>query len=174
MRRNRLAYLPFVFPLLALAEISAFLTVAHLIGGGWAFLLLAGFTLAGFALLRREGIRGWRAFQQSAAAGRPPGAEVVNSLVGLGGALLLALPGFVTGVIGLVLLVPPGRVLGRRAVEKFAERRLGGAAAGDLFGPRKVRVRVDDPTVVNSDVVADDVPPAPRQPAAAIEGEIVR
>ncbi|MBB4741119.1 UPF0716 protein FxsA [Actinoplanes octamycinicus] len=168
-----MAYLPFVFPLLAFAEISAFVAVAHLIGAGWAFLLLAGFTLAGFALLRREGIRGWRSFQQAAAAGRPPGAEVANSLVGLGGALLLALPGFVTGLAGLVLLVPPGRVLGRRAVERFAERRLGGAAAGDLFGPRKVRVRVDDPTVVESSVV-DDAPPAPRQPVAAIEGEIVR
>ncbi|BCJ46895.1 hypothetical protein GCM10010168_35850 [Actinoplanes ianthinogenes] len=173
MRRNRLAYLPFAFPLLALAEVAAFLAVAHLIGGGWAFLLLAAVTLSGFALLRREGIRGWRSFQQAAASGRPPGPEVAHSLVGLGGALLLALPGFVTGVVGLVLLVPPGRILGRRAVERFAERRLGGAAAGDLFGPRRVRVRVDDPTVVDSSVI-DDVPPAPRQPAAAIEGEIVR
>jgi UPF0716 protein FxsA len=174
MRRSRLAYLPFVFPLLAIAEISAFLTVAHLIGAGWAFLLLAVVTLAGFALLRREGIRGWRAFQQAAAAGRPPGAEVANSLVGLGGALLLALPGFVTGVIGLLLLLPPGRGLARGGVERFASRRLGGAATGDLFGPRKVRVRVDEPGVVDSTVIDGEAPPAQREPAAAIEGEIVR
>nr|WP_239102490.1 FxsA family protein [Actinoplanes siamensis] len=169
-----MAYLPFVFPLLAIAEISAFLTVAHLIGGGWAFLLLAVVSLAGFSLLRREGIRGWRAFQQAAAAGRPPGAEVTNSLVGLGGALLLALPGLVTGVIGVLLLVPPGRTLARRGVERFASRRLGSAATGNLFGPRKVRVRVDDPTVVDATVVNGDAPAAARQPAAAIEGEIVR
>ncbi|WIM99287.1 FxsA family protein [Actinoplanes oblitus] len=173
MRRSRMAYLPFVFPLLAVAEVAAFLAVAHLIGAGWAFLLLAALTLTGFALLRREGIRGWRAFQQAAAAGRPPGAGVAHSLVGLGGALLLALPGFVTAALGLILLVPPGRILGRRAVERFAERRLGGAATGDLFGPRRVRVRVEDPTVVDASVVGD-VPPPPRQPAAAIEGEIVR
>ncbi|GIE91863.1 FxsA family protein [Actinoplanes regularis] len=171
MRRSRMAYLPFVFPLVAIVEISAFLTVAHLIGAGWAFLLLAAATLAGFSLVRREGMRGWRAFQQAAAAGQPPGTEVTNSLVGLGGALLLALPGFVTGVVGLLLLVPPGRILARRAVERFAERRLGGGLTGDLFGPRKVRVRVDDPTVVDSSVVSDDVP---RDPVAAIEGEIVR
>ncbi|KUL31955.1 FxsA family protein [Actinoplanes awajinensis] len=169
MRRSRMAYLPFVFPLLAIAEISAFVAVAHLIGAGWAFLLLAGFTLAGFALLRQEGIRGWRHFQEAAAAGRPPGAEVANSLVGLGGALLLALPGFVTGLAGLALLLPPGRIVARRGVERFAERRLGGGVTGDLFGPRKVRVHVED--TVDSTVVTDDVP---RQPAAAIEGEIVR
>ncbi|GAA2896012.1 hypothetical protein Acy02nite_26050 [Actinoplanes cyaneus] len=172
MRRSRMAYLPFVFPLLAVAEISAFVAVAHLIGAGWAFLLLAAITLAGFSLLRREGIRGWRAFQQAAAAGRPPGTEVTNSLVGLGGALLLALPGFVTGLAGLLLLLPPGRGLARRGVERFATRRLGGGVTGDLFGPRKVRVRVDDPTVVDASVV--DEPPVHRQPAAAIEGEIVR
>lgn len=55
MRRSRMAYLPFVFPLLAIAEVSAFWTVAHLIGAGWAFLLLAAITLAGFSLLRQIG-----------------------------------------------------------------------------------------------------------------------
>ncbi|AEV83692.1 hypothetical protein ACWT_2749 [Actinoplanes sp. SE50] len=170
MRRG----LSLALPLLSLAEVAVFLTVAHLIGAGWAFLLLAAFTLAGFALLRREGIRGWRAFQQSAAAGRPPGAEVTGSLVGLGGALLLALPGFVTGIAGVLLLLPPLRGMARRGVERFAERRLGAGMTGDLFGPRKVRVRVDDPTVVNSSVVDAGFPPSPRHPAAAIEGEIVR
>nr|WP_239082635.1 FxsA family protein [Actinoplanes teichomyceticus] len=168
-----MAYLPFVFPLLAVAEISAFVAVAHLIGTGWAFLALAAVTLTGFSLLRREGIRGWRSFQQAAASGRPPGPEVTNSLVGLGGALLLALPGFVTGLAGVLLLLPPGRILARRGVEGFATRRLGGGVTGDLFGPRRVRVRVDDPTVVDSSVVGGD-PTASRQPAAAIEGEIVR
>ncbi|MDI6102186.1 FxsA family protein [Actinoplanes sp. NEAU-A12] len=168
MRRSRLAYLPIAFPLLALAEFVVFLSVAQAIDFGWAAVLLAAFSVAGILLLRREGIRGWRAFQESARAGRPPGAEAANSLIGLGGALLLALPGFVTGVGGLLLLFPPGRVLARRGVERLAERRLGGAATGDLFGPRKVRVHHGDPVTV---VVDDD---QPRPPAGAIEGEIVR
>ncbi len=171
MRRSRLAFLPFVFPLLAFAEFLTFVSVAHAIGFGWAILLAAVCSLAGLALLRREGIRGWRAFQEAARAGRPPGAEVSNSLIGLFGALLLALPGFVTGVAGLLLLVPPGRTLARRGAERLAERRLGGAATSDLFGPRKVRVHQSDPVTV---VVVDEEPAAPRPPAGAIEGEIVR
>ncbi|WP_328470498.1 FxsA family protein [Actinoplanes sp. NBC_00393] len=168
MRRSRLAYLPIAFPLLAFAEIMTFLLVANAIGTGWALLLAIVCSIAGFALLRREGIRGWHAFQDAARAGRPPGAEVTNSLVGLGGALLLAIPGFLTGVAGLFLLLPPGRRLARRGVERFTQRNLGGAVTSDLFGPRKVRVHSGDPVTV---VVRDD---DPRPPAGAIEGEIVR
>jgi UPF0716 protein FxsA len=136
--RRPLALLPVGLALLSLAEIVVFVSVAHAIGGGWAVLLLLAFTVTGLALLRREGIRGWRRFRAAADEGRPPGADVSNSLAGLGGALLLALPGFVTSVAGLLLLLPPGRVFARRGIENFAGRRLGAAAVGDLFGPRRV------------------------------------
>ena len=171
MRRSKLAYAPLALPIWALAEFFVFVAVAHAIGAGWAILLLAVSTLAGIALLRREGIKGWRAFQQAAQENRPPGAEVANSLTGLGGALLLTMPGFITAVAGLLLLLPPGRGLARRGIERFAERSLGSAATGDLFGPRKVKVHSGAPVTV---VVADDEPPARRTPPPAIEGEIVR
>ncbi|GAA0497525.1 hypothetical protein Ade02nite_54150 [Paractinoplanes deccanensis] len=163
MRRRGLALLPVGLSVLAVAEIVVFLVVAHAIGGGWAVLLAAAASLAGMALLRREGMKGWRRFQAAAAEGRPPGSEVIGSLVGLLGALLLAVPGFVTAVAGLLLLLPPGRQLARRGAERFTERRVG----YDLFGPRKVRVRPGDPIVV-----IDDEAPV-RTPAGAIEGEIV-
>jgi UPF0716 protein FxsA len=92
---------------------------------------------------------------------------VSNSLVGLLGALLLAVPGFVTAVAGLLLLVPPGRIVARRGVERWTERRVDAAVAGDLFGPRHVRVKRGEPVVVV------DETPAQRGPAAAIEGEVV-
>ena len=164
MKRG-LALLPVGLLLLAVAEIAVFVAVVHAIGGLWAILLLALFSFAGLALLRREGIRGWRAFRAAAESGRPPGAQVSDSLIGLLGALLLAVPGFVSAVAGLVLLLPPGRLVARRGVERFTERRVGAAVAGDLFGPRRVKVRRGDPV---------DVPaPAPRSPAGAIEGEVV-
>jgi UPF0716 protein FxsA len=165
MRRRSWAYLPLAVPVLAIAEIVLFIVVAHLIGAGWAFLLLLAFTVAGFVLLRREGIRAWRRFQAATVEGRPPGAQVTNSLIGLGGALLLALPGFITGLAGILLLLPPGRALARRGVERFTSRRLGSAFAGDLFGPRRVKVHPGAPVT--------EEPPVRRAPSAAIEGEVV-
>jgi UPF0716 protein FxsA len=161
--RRPLALLPVGLALLALAEIVVFIAVAHAIGGGWAILLLLAFSVTGLALLRREGIRGWRRFRAAAEEGRPPGADVSNSLAGLGGALLLALPGLITSLAGLVLLLPPGRIFARRGIENFAGRRLGSAAVGDLFGPRRVKAHRGD--------AAEPSPPV--SSSAAIEGEVV-
>ena len=170
--RRVLALLPLGLLLLAVAEIAVFAAVANSVGAGWAVLLAAVSSIAGLALLRREGIRGWRAFRAAAQAGRPPGAQVSNSLIGLLGALLLALPGFVSAVAGLLLIIPPGRYLARRGIERAAERRLTAAVAGGLFGPRHVKVHQSDPV--------DEPAPAARVPAGEIisgevvEGDIVR
>ena len=171
MQRRGFALLPLVLAASVVAEVAVFLAVAHALGGGWALLLIALSSVAGLLLLRREGIRGWRAFRAAADEGRPPGPQVSNSLAGLGGALLLAVPGFLTAVAGLLLLLPPGRILARRGIESFTARRVDPLVAGDLFGPRRVKVRRGDPVVV-TDEVRDDPQPA-HTPAAAIEGEVI-
>jgi UPF0716 protein FxsA len=173
MRRG-LALLPLGLLLLAVAEIAAFVAVVHAIGAGWALLIIIATSVLGLALLRREGIRGWRRFRAAAESGRPPGPQVSNSLVGLLGALLLALPGFITAAAGLLLVLPPVRTLARLGVERATAQRIPSAAAGDLFGPRRVRVRRGDPIPEDR---ADDVPvttPAPAIEGEVVEGEIVR
>ncbi|WP_213010612.1 FxsA family protein [Paractinoplanes toevensis] len=167
MQRRGLALLPLGLAVLAIAEITVFISVAHVIGAGWALLLLAGCEIGGMLLLRREGINGWRGFQAAAAEGRPPGAQVANSLAGLAGALLLAVPGFLTSIAGLLLLI--GRPVARRWIERYTERQVGAAVAGDLFGPRRVKVRRGEPVVV----AEHDDTPVHTPPAAAIEGEVV-
>ncbi|MEV4640099.1 FxsA family protein [Actinoplanes sp. NPDC049548] len=176
MRRG-LALLPLGLLLLAVAEIAVFAAVAHALGALWTLLLIAVSSAAGLLLLRREGIRGWRSFRAAAEAGRAPGRQVSDSLVGLLGALLLALPGFVSAVAGLLLIVPPGRPLARHAVQRVAERRLSAAVAGDLFGPRHVRVRQSDPVDEPAPApraAAGEVAPGPVVTGEVVEGEIIR
>ncbi|HET6533161.1 MAG TPA: FxsA family protein [Actinoplanes sp.] len=166
MRRG-LVFVPIGLLLLAVAEIAVFVAVVHAIGAGWTLLLLAATSVLGLMLVRREGIRGWRSFRAAAEAGRPPGRQVSDSLVGLFGALLLALPGLISSVAGLLLVLPPVRGLARYAVERATERQVSAAVAGDLFGPRRVRVRRGAPLHTPD--------PSPVQtPPEAIEGEIVR
>ena len=160
--------------LLAVAEIAVFIAVVHAIGAGWSLLLLAATSILGLALLRREGIRGWRSFRATAEAGRPPGPQVSNSLVGLLGALLLAVPGFISAAAGLLLVLPPGRTLARRGVERVAERQLSSAVAGDLFGPRHVRVRQSDPVDEPAAEPASFGQPGQIVQGEVVEGEIVR
>jgi UPF0716 protein FxsA len=163
--RRWLTLAPVGLLLAAAAEIAVFVWVAHLIGGGWAGLLLVVSCLSGLALLRREGVRGWRRFRAAADAGQPPGPQVTDGLVGLLGALLLAVPGFLTALVGSALLVPPLRGVARRGVEHATERRVPAAVVGDLFGPRRVRVRRGAPVPTE--------PPPDRSTGPAIEGEVV-
>lgn len=151
-------WLPLAALALLLAEIVALIAVGQLIGLSWAVLVLLLASLAGLILLRREGLRAWRGFQQALAAGQPPGRQVTDGLVGLGGALLLTVPGLLTGAAGLVLLAPPVRALAREKVRAGAERRMPAARAGQLFGPRWVRVHQQERA---------------RADAEAMDGEIV-
>ncbi|MEV4755090.1 FxsA family protein [Micromonospora sp. NPDC049559] len=153
-------------------EIAVFVLLGRWIGFGWTLLLVLAVSLTGLALLRREGIRAWRGFRAALNAGQPPGRQATDGLVGLAAGLLLAVPGLVSGAAGLLLLVPPVRRLARGRVQGAAERRVSSAVAGDLFGPRRVRVRRGQPDAAGP---GDGAPPPP--PAAgtgpAIEGEIV-
>jgi UPF0716 protein FxsA len=163
--RSPMRWIPVAVMLTGLVEVAAFLLVAHLVGVGWALLAAVLLTGVGIILLRREGGRAWRRFRLAAEAGRPPGAEVTDGVVGLLGALLLAVPGFVTAAAGLLLLVPPVRAVARGRVESLAGRRLSADAMGSVFGPRRVTVYRGDPV--------DEPPQPPPTPGPAIEGEIV-
>ncbi|GIF60029.1 hypothetical protein Air01nite_61240 [Asanoa iriomotensis] len=133
--------MPLAILLTAAVEIAVFILVAHLIGFGFTVLLVLAASAAGVLLLRREGMRAWRGFRAAADAGQPPGNQVTDGLVGLGAGLLLAIPGLVSAVLGILLALPPGRQIARLVARRATERRISSAAAGDLFGPRRVRVR---------------------------------
>jgi UPF0716 protein FxsA len=164
MRRG-LKLVPPALLLTAVLEIVVFVLVSRSVGVGWAVLLVLAASVAGVLLLRREGMRAWRRFQASARAGQPPGEQVTDGLVGLTAGLLLAVPGLLSGAVGVLLVLPPVRRLARRWVRVSAERRVSAAVAGDLFGPRRVRVRRGEPQ--------PSAPPTVAGPGEAIEGEIV-
>lgn len=115
--------LAILFILVPLAELAVIIVVGMSIGVLATLLLLLAFSLFGAWLARREGLAAWRRFELSMAEGRVPTQEVADgAMILLAGALLL-IPGFLTDLIGLVLLVPATRVLARRWVPALARRR---------------------------------------------------
>jgi UPF0716 protein FxsA len=143
------------------AEIALLVLVAHWIGLGLTVLLVLATSLLGGWLLRQEGVRAWRALRDASLEQRPPGAEVSRGLLGLLGGVLLMVPGFITDLVGLALLLPPVRRLVGAGAQRYLERRLSPGTAGSLFGPRRVRVRRGQP-----------YQPTPEAPGP-IEGEII-
>jgi UPF0716 protein FxsA len=109
-----------IFIVLPIAEIFVIIKVGEAIGvlPTIALLILDGFL--GAALLRHQGRAAWRRFNEALAAGKVPAREVFDgAMVIVGGAFLLA-PGFITDVIGLLLLIPPSRALFRGIATKLA------------------------------------------------------
>lgn len=114
-----------LFLLYVVAEVAAVWAVSSVVGVlGTLGLLLAG-ALLGSWLARREGARAARAFMTTARSGLSPVAEITDGmLIGFGG-LLIMVPGFISDVAGLFLLLPPTRGVVRRAWLKRAEKRMG-------------------------------------------------
>ncbi len=96
--------------LLPAAEIAAFVLVATLIGVTGALLLMLATTLAGILVLRQAGRGGIARFRVAVADAEITAAEVngADFLTVLAG-LLLVLPGFLTDLAGIALLIAPMR-----------------------------------------------------------------
>lgn len=100
-----------LFTLVPLAEIAGFVLVGQAIGLWPMLLAVVVMALAGAALIRWQGFAVLAKMRDALDQGRLPGRELADAmLIGLAG-LLLLLPGFVSDVIGLVVLIPAVRTL---------------------------------------------------------------
>jgi UPF0716 protein FxsA len=110
-----------------IAEIYVIIQVGQAIGALWTILILIADSIIGARLLSWQGRRAWLKFQSTLAEGRIPHREVLDGvLIIMGGAFLLT-PGFITDVVGLILLLPPTRAVVRRALVRV------------LLNPRRAR-----------------------------------
>jgi UPF0716 protein FxsA len=122
------------------AEVLLFAVVVRAVGVLVTVAVVCASSALGGWLLRREGVRGWRRWRDAVAGGRPSGSVAADGLLGLLAAVLLMVPGFVTDVLGLALLVPPVRRGAGAGARWLAQRQVSSMVAGELFGPRRVRI----------------------------------
>ena len=126
------------FVVLAIAEISAIVVVASWVGAGPTVLLLLAGSILGALVLRRHGRRAWRVLQERDTSTHAPTA-VADSLLGAVAGCLLLLPGFISDVVALPLLIPPlRRLLAKRLLHRIA-RWLPPSLSDKLTGPMRVR-----------------------------------
>jgi len=119
-----------LFVVVPIAELYVIIQVGEAIGALPTIALLIADSVLGSALMRSQGRAVWRRFNAAVTAGRPPAREVLDgALVIFGGAFLIT-PGFLTDVLGLVLLLPPTRALVRRLIV----RHFSGRVVTTVFG----------------------------------------
>jgi UPF0716 protein FxsA len=99
-------------------EIAGFVFVGSRIGAGWTVVLTFLTAAAGIVLMRRQGLSVLARIRDDLSHDRVPAEAIGDGAMILIGGILLLIPGFVTDIVGLLLLVPPVR----RLVWRFAMR----------------------------------------------------
>jgi UPF0716 protein FxsA len=130
-----------LFILVPIAELYVIIQVGGAIGVGptIAILILDGFL--GAFLLRHQGRAAWVRFNRALAENRLPHKEVLDGvLIIFGGALLLT-PGFLTDIVGLILLIPPTRAGVRALMSRIVKGRLSMGPRAATWGYGQVRRR---------------------------------
>lgn len=118
------------------AEIALFIVVGGEIGV-WATISLVILTaMAGSALIRRQGLRTLTRAQETLARSELPIEEAFDGICLVAAGALLLTPGFFTDAIGLLLLVPPLRVLIRRPILRRLTVRMAGPSSRAPSGER--------------------------------------
>ncbi len=129
-----LALLVIVFLAVPIVEIWVLLNVADAIGGWETLGLMIVVSIVGAWLARYEGFVTLRRIREALDRGELPGDELIDGGLILFASVLLLTPGFVTDVLGLLVLFPPTRALFRAVL-----RRRFRVASFSVGGPRNPR-----------------------------------
>lgn len=161
---------------MVLAEILVLISAFRTLGPWWTISLLVLFSVVGAVLVRRESGRTWRALREAVNSGLMPGRELADASLVLVGGLFLLLPGFLSDLIGIVLILPMTRSLSRRVFAAVIGSRvvtvlpggmtggMPGTAAGGATGrggsghaSRRDGARGGD--IIEGEIISEDPPP---------------
>ncbi|TQK43259.1 UPF0716 protein FxsA [Streptomyces sp. SLBN-118] len=170
-RRSRArTFVPLGIAAWVVLEVWLLTLVASEVGGLTVLALLVGGAVLGGVVIKRAGRRAFRNLTETlqqqqqgqgpaASAGNGAGTgtgSTGNGFLMLGG-LLLMLPGLISDVVGLALLVPPVRSMLGRFTQRSLERRMRAASPGSLGDAfQQARIHRPDGKVVQGEVIRPD------------------
>ena len=143
-----IAGMPFAILLLlyAFLEIAGFVAMSNAVGLLGVFALVILGIVAGGFIIRTIGLASVRRMQDRAEAGETVGQELGGLVLGFLGGLLLILPGFLSDLVGILLLIKPVQVLvwpryGRQVASRMPDFERGGRwqSPGHRQGPEHPR-----------------------------------
>ncbi|WP_392668895.1 FxsA family membrane protein [Streptomyces sp. LN785] len=168
-RSRARTFVPLAIAAWAVLEIWLLTLVADVAGGFTVLLLLLGGIVLGAVVTKAAGRRAFRNLTETlqqmpgrpgatAAPAAPAGGSKGNGFLMLAG-LLLIIPGMISDVAGLLLLVPPVRAVLGRYTQRSLDRRMRSAAPGsfsDVF--QQARMHRPDGKVVQGEVIRETDP----------------
>ena len=109
-------FLVVVFVLVPIVELAVIIQVGQWLGVWETIALLLMVSFLGAWLVKQQGTGALRRVRAELAIGRVPAVALVDGMLILAAGLLFLTPGFVTDVLAVLLLIPPVRLVIRRAL----------------------------------------------------------
>lgn len=92
------------FVLVLFAEIATFIIVGKAIGVFYTLLLIVLTSVFGVMIAKNKGMQSFQTIQTSIANGQAPGVAMIETFMIFVGGVLLVVPGFITDIIGLLMV----------------------------------------------------------------------
>lgn len=159
----------FLFVVMPILEILTAYLVARWIGLGSMLLVLIALSVSGIWQIKVQGSAAWRTARRDLERGGSPAPAAIDGVLRFLGALLLAVPGFLSAALGLVFLIGPVRNRASRGAGAWVVRRFGMplvVVAGDGTTGWAFRSRRAS-EVVDVDGWEDPDTPGPERPAVS-------
>lgn len=113
-----------IFTLLPVAELAILIKVGAIIGTLNTVLLVIGTALSGAFLVRMEGVNVIYRFQQNLRDGVFPSEEIFDGALLLVAGAVLVTPGFMTDILGLLLVLPPSRTVIKELIRRYVDKNI--------------------------------------------------
>lgn len=124
--------------IIPLVDMLLLIVVADFLGWVATVALVVTTALVGLILVRAEGRRTLSKLQRSVSRGEPPQDHLIDGGLLIAAGAFLLTPGLVTDGIGLLIVIPPTRLLIRTVIKRYVlvpaiEGRTGGFATGSVY-----------------------------------------
>lgn len=117
-------FILFLLIIIPTVEIAIFIWTGGYLGIWLVLLIILLTALLGTWLVRLEGFDLWRRLQYTMQQGKVPQEEILDGLCLLVGAILLLTPGFLTDLIGFLLVIPITRKPFKLYLRKLITKKL--------------------------------------------------
>ncbi len=110
------------FTLIPVVELALFIKIGSIIGFLNTIAIVLFTAVAGAALTRRQGLETMRRVHERLQQGEMPAEELIDAMLIFVAGVLLMTPGFLTDLMGLLLLLPFARVHFKRWLRRRFDR----------------------------------------------------
>lgn len=114
-------YLILLFTILPALELAILIKVGSIFGVTWTILLIILTGVLGVSLAKIQGLTVLNKINSSLENGIMPTEEMLDGLLVFVGGILLLTPGFITDILGLLLLIPWSRSLTKLLVKRIIQ-----------------------------------------------------